>query len=242
MRNFIGKLFATWALIVFLITMWIPALILWIIGLISEPKRTKIFRATVRIWMSLFFILTGCGFKVRGKKYFKPGENYIVTCNHNSLMDVPCTTPFIPGPNKTIAKIEMSRIPIFGLIYTRGAVLVDRKDKDSRKNSFSRMKKVLDLGMHMCIYPEGSRNKTDQPLTAFHDGAFKLAIETRKSIIPAVIFNTRKIMPADKGFYFWPAKMEIHFLEPIPVVEGENYEILKDKVFQVMGNYYTKNK
>ena len=242
MRNFIGKLFAAWALIVFLITMWIPALILWIIGLLSEPKRTKIFRTTVRIWMSLFFILTGCGFKVKGRENFKKGEIYIVTCNHNSLMDVPCSTPFIPGANKTIAKIEMSRIPIFGLIYKRGALLVDRKDKNSRKNSFSRMKRVLDLGMHMCIYPEGSRNKTDQPLTAFHDGAFKLAVETRKSIIPAVIFNTRKIMPANKGLYFWPANMEIHFLEPIPVVEGESYEALKNKVFRVMENYYAQNK
>lgn len=232
---------AGWAMLVFFITMWIPTLILWIIGLVDEPRRTKIFRTTVRIWMSLFFILTGCGFKVRGKKNFKPGENYIVTCNHNSYMDVPCTTPFIPGANKTIAKIEMTRIPVFGLIYKRGSVLVDRKDKNSRKESFSKMKAVLNKGMHMCIYPEGSRNKTDQPLTPFHDGAFKLAVETGKSIIPALIFNTKKVMPVSKGFYYWPAKMEIHFLPEIPVEKGGNYEVLKEKVYNVMETYYVDN-
>lgn len=232
---------AVWAMLVFFITMWIPTLILWIIGLVEEPRRTRIFRTTVRIWMRLFFILTGCGFKVRGKKNFKPGENYIVTCNHNSYMDVPCTTPFIPGANKTIAKIEMVKIPVFGLIYKRGSVLVDRKDKNSRKDSFSKMKAVLNKGMHMCIYPEGTRNKTDQALTPFHDGAFKLAVETGKSIIPALIFNTKKVMPVSKGFFYWPAKMEIHFLPEIPVEKGGKYEILKEKVYKIMEAYYVEN-
>src|SRR6185436_5631575 len=104
---------------------------------------------------------------------FKNGENYIVVCNHNSFMDVPLTTPFIPGPNKTIAKIEMAKIPLFGLIYQRGSVLVDRKNEESRKNSYIKMKDVLQMGMHMCIYPEGTRNKTTAPLQPFHNGAFR---------------------------------------------------------------------
>jgi 1-acyl-sn-glycerol-3-phosphate acyltransferase len=241
LKNIFGKIMAVWAIIVFVITMWIPALILWVIGLVDEPRRTQIFRATVSVWMRIFFFFTGCGFKIRGKENFKPGENYIVTCNHNSLMDVPCTTPFIPGANKTIAKIEMAKIPIFGLIYKRGSVLVDRKNKDSRKESFSKMKAVLNMGMHMCIYPEGSRNKTDQPLTPFHDGAFKLAVETGKSIIPTLIFNTKKVMPVFKGFYFWPAKMEMHFLPEIPAEKGADYEVLKEKVYKVMEEYYAEN-
>ena len=65
--------------------------------------------------MRFFFFATGCRLKVFGKKNFKPGENYIVICNHNSLMDVPISTPFIPGANKTIAKVEMAKIPVFGL-------------------------------------------------------------------------------------------------------------------------------
>jgi 1-acyl-sn-glycerol-3-phosphate acyltransferase len=42
-------------------------------------------------------------------------------------MDVPLSTPHIPGPNKTIAKKELAQIPIFGIIYKRGSILVDRK-------------------------------------------------------------------------------------------------------------------
>ncbi len=214
---------------------------MWIIGTIDEPKRTSIFRIISKVWMRVFFFLTGCGLKTVGTENFKKGENYIVTCNHNSLMDVPLSTPFIPGPNKTIAKAEMAKTPLFGLVYKRGSILVDRNDKNSRKNSFKKMKEVLSLGIHMCIYPEGTRNKTNLPLKEFYDGAFKLAADTGTSILPALMFNTKKVLPPDKVFFFWPAKMELHFLPPVPVKESDNFETLKEKVFKMMTDYYVKN-
>ena len=215
MKNFIFRILAAWALIVFVVTLLLVVLLMWVIGVYKEPKRTEIFRRISKIWMRLFFFLSGCSLRLKGKDNFKKGENYIVTCNHNSFMDVPVATPFIPGANKTIAKAELAKIPLFGLIYKRGSILVDRNDKKSRQDSFRKMKNVLALGMHMCIYPEGTRNKSQLPLKEFHDGAFRLAMETSTSIIPAVIFNTKKILPADKGFYFHPGKMELHFLPAI---------------------------
>ena len=214
---------------------------MWLVGLIKEPKRTRIFRQISMVWMKVFFALTGCRLKRLGLDNFKKDQNYIVTCNHNSFMDVPLTTPFIPGGNKTIAKIEMAKTPLFGLIYKRGSVLVDRNDKNSRQHSFKKMKDVLSVGLHMCIYPEGTRNKSDLPLKAFYDGAFKLATDTGKPILPALIFNTKKVLPPDKAFYFWPSKMELHFLPAVNVVPGEDFEKLKQKVFSVMNDYYINN-
>jgi 1-acyl-sn-glycerol-3-phosphate acyltransferase len=211
------------------------------IGLIAEPRRTGIFRKISKAWMQLFFFLTGCSLKIKGNRNFKPGEKYIVVCNHNSLMDVPVTTPFIPGANKTIAKAEMAKIPLFGLIYKRGSILVDRKDRDSRRSSFSKMKAVLNMGIHMCIYPEGTRNRTDLPLKEFHDGAFRLSIETGVPILPALIFNTKKILPPGKAFYFWPSQMEMHFLPPVYVTQKENYESLKIKIHDIMSCYYIES-
>ena len=153
-------------------------------------------------------------------------------------MDIPLSTPFIPGPNKTIAKIELSKIPLFGIIYKRGSVLVDRKSDDSRRKSIEEMRSVLEHGMHMCIYPEGTRNKTGQPLKSFYDGAFKLASDTGKPIIPAIIFNTAKVLPIDKKFFLWPHPIGIHFLEPVPVTKGEDVTQLKEKIFKIMWDYY----
>lgn len=238
MKKIFARVFAAWALIVFIITMLPVALLMWIIGVIKEPKRTYYFRIISKIWMHIFFFLTGCSLKIKGEKNFKPSEKYIVICNHNSLMDVPLSTPFIPGSNKTIAKAEMAKIPIFGLIYKRGSILVDRNDKNSRKNSFKKMKEVLNLGMHMCIYPEGTRNKTEMPLKEFHDGAFKLAVETETSILPALIFNTKKVLPPGKTFFFWPSMMELHFLPPVTINKFDDFKLVKQKLHRMMSDYY----
>lgn len=240
-KNILGRIFAAWALILFLITMLIFLIPILITVWWKEPRQTAIFQKISVVWMRIFFFLTGLRIRVKGKEYFKKGENYIVISNHNSFMDVPLTTPFIPGPNKTIAKIEMSKIPIFGLIYKRGAVLVDRKSEDSRKASFLKMADVLAMGLHMCIYPEGTRNKTKEPLQPFHNGAFRLATETGKAILPALIFNTAKVLPVHKTFFFWPVKVRMHFLEPV-AVDGQTAEQLKEKIFGLMRDYYVANK
>ena len=155
-------------------------------------------------------------------------------------MDPPLSSPAIPGPNKTIAKAEMAKIPIFGIIYKRGAVLVDRKSDESRRASYLKMKEVLEQGLHMCIYPEGTRNKTKEPLQRFHDGAFRLAVDMQKPIIPALIFNTVKVLPRKK-FFFWPAKVEMHFLPQIEV-EGKTVQQVKQESFEVMKSYYLQHK
>lgn len=216
--------------------MLIPA---WLVGLWKEPKRSHIFHVTIQGWMGLFFILTGVRRIFKGKEHFKKGCTYIVVCNHRSFMDPPLSSPGIPGANKTIAKSEMAKIPLFGVIYKRGAVLVNRKSDESRKQSYAKMRKVLQIGLHMCIYPEGTRNKTGEPLQRFHDGAFRLAVESGKDVIPAVIFNTSKVLPPKESFYYWPHKVEMHFLPPVTSA-GKTTEALKTEVFEIMKEYYVK--
>lgn len=241
-KEILGRLFALWAALVFLSTMLLFLVPFLLFGYFyRDPARNIRFLRMARPWMSTFRTLIGCPLTIRGREHFAKGQQYVVVCNHNSLMDVPISSPAIPGGNKTIAKIEMARIPLFGMIYRAGSVLVDRKSEKSRKESFRKMMETLHMGMHMCIYPEGTRNKTDQPLKSFHDGAFRLAIDTGKAIIPGVIFNTRKILPAGKPFYLMPHRMAIHFLPPIQPLPGENAGSLKTRVQQVMLDYYVAN-
>jgi 1-acyl-sn-glycerol-3-phosphate acyltransferase len=236
-KNILGRVFAFWALLVFTTTLLLIAIPVWLTSFQPEPKKTiSIFKIFI-VWMKAFFVLTGVKRIFKGKEHFKKGENYIVICNHRSFMDVPLSSPGIPGANKTIAKAGMAKIPLFGLIYKSGSVLVDRKSEQSRKASYTKMKEVLQMGLHMCLYPEGTRNKTNEPLQRFHDGAFKLAIETQKQIIPAVIFYTNIVLPRNKTFYFWPHKVEMHFLEAIPV-KDRMAEDIKQEAFEKIRDYY----
>lgn len=234
-REVLGRIFALWAAIVFITTLLIALIPIWFTGLFAEPKKTIYFFFVITVWMKFFFVLSGVRRVITGKQNFIEGKNYVVVCNHNSFMDVPLSSPGIPGPNKTIAKSEMTRIPLFGMIYSRGSVLVNRKSEESRRSSYNRMKDVLQMGLHMCIYPEGTRNKTDQPLQNFHDGAFRLAVETGKDVIPAVIFHTKKVLPR-KPFFFWPRPVEMHFL-PAVISENKTVNALKQEVRDVMEQF-----
>jgi len=241
-KEIFARIWALWAAIAFISTMLlflIPFLMFCYFR--KDPEKTIWFNRYSRYWINSFLFLTFSPLKIRGRENFAAGENYIVLCNHNSFMDVPITTPAIPGGNKTIAKIGLSRIPLFGLLYKTGSVLVDRKNDASRKESFNKMKDVLAMGLHMCLYPEGTRNKTKQPLRPFHNGAFRLALDTGKSIVPALIFNTRKVLPANKVFYAMPHRVEIHFLEPVAVNAGENVGKLRERVHKIMADYYVQH-
>lgn len=239
-KNILGRIFALWAAIIFVSSMLLVLVPMGVIGVWKEPQRSFRMHKIYRRWMIFFFFTTGIRLRVKGKKNFRQGENYVIVYNHNSLIDVPVSVPFMPGANKTIAKIELARIPLFGLLYRRGSVLVDRKSEESRKMSYLKMKEVLDMGLHMCIYPEGTRNKTTQPLQRFHDGAFRLSVDSRKSILPALIFNSANVLPR-KFFFFWPAKIELHYLEPVSPVNFSSVEKLKEYVFNLMKEYYLEN-
>ncbi|MES1216429.1 MAG: lysophospholipid acyltransferase family protein [Bacteroidota bacterium] len=237
-KEILGRVFAIWGLLLFVITMLIFLIPFLLFSyFLKDPLKNRRFISMSRVWMKVYLTLIGCPLKVTGKENFKKGQSYIVICNHNSFMDVPITSPAIPGGNKTIAKAELAKTPVFGLMYKTGSILVDRKSETSRKESFTKMKQVLDMGLHMCIYPEGTRNKSDEPLKPFHDGAFKLAVASGKPIIPALIFNTRNILPANK-FFLWPHSMRIDFLPAVSLKPGESYQELKEEAFAIMKDYY----
>jgi 1-acyl-sn-glycerol-3-phosphate acyltransferase len=235
--NILGRVCAFWGLILFVTTLVIVVIPICLTYLIPEPAGVKTFKAISKAWMTIFLYGIGCSIKLVGKNHYDPSKNYVVTSNHNSLMDVPLLTPFFPGPNKTIAKKSFAKIPLFGWVYSRGSVLVDRSSDASRKKSFDDMKNVLlKENLNMAIYPEGTRNRTGDPLKSFYDGAFKLAADCKKDILPVVMFNTAKALPAEKTFFLYPCKLEMHLLPPVEAVNKTSKQ-LKEEVYQEMWEY-----
>lgn len=234
-----ARIWACWGLVSFIATfllIFFPSMIAY---LIPNPAGQRYFIFISRIWMRIWLTMVGCPVSIKGKENFIKGQQYIVLFNHNAFLDVPLSAPFIPGANKTIAKSSFAKIPLFGLFYSKGSILVNRKDEKSRQKSFEAMKQVLGNGMHMCIYPEGTRNRTGQPLKEFYSGAFKLAVATKKEIMPCIITGTRKAMPINRSFYFLPIRLKMKFLEPISS-ENISVEELKQKTFEVMWENYVE--
>ncbi|MGN7821113.1 1-acyl-sn-glycerol-3-phosphate acyltransferase [Chitinophaga varians] len=243
LKNILGRIYALYALLLFATTMLIVFIPIWIASFWPEPTPSAFFVALGRRWMNIYLPLIGCPARLKGQEHFAPGQTYVIVCNHNALMDIPVTTGYVPGANKTLAKASMAKIPLFSVLYKIGSILVDRSSEASRKQSVVDMKHALSLGIHMLLYPEGTRNRTPEPLKAFYDGAFALAIDTQTPLMPSLLFNTRKIQPPGKTFFAWPHPIHYHILPPIPTtgMTRDDLPALKEKVFKIMWDYYTTN-
>lgn len=243
MKRVFYRIWTYFALLLFAVTLLIVMIPVGISLLWKEPKRGEVLYLVFKIWMKTYLPLIGVRVKVKGLEYFKPNQGYIITTNHRSFLDIMVTVPYIPGPSKTLAKVEMAKIPFFGLIYRAGSVLVDRKSEKSRRESLSRMGDVLNRGQHLCLYPEGTRNKTDLPLQPFYKGAFTTAIQTSKPIMPCVLLGTSDILPASKPITLKPGVVHMHFLPPIEVESYADMDKneLKEFVFKQMWDYIEKH-
>ena len=219
-KNIIARILAIWALVVFASTMMIFFPFYMVCFILPDPQKTRYHRFLSQIWMGAFLLLSGCTFKVTGKEVFDELENAVVVCNHNSLIDIPVSTPFLARANKTIA-----------------TVIVDRKNNESRRKSYEAMKRVLNNGLDMLIYPEGTRNKTNNPLKSFYDGAFRLSVDTGKPIVPVVILNTKRILPAKPILFLRPGKIILNILPAISPA-GHTSESLKNLVFNIMAEHF----
>lgn len=244
MKDILARIYFFYGMLLFAITMVPVAIIIFLFKNLSNKRISNIaVQKSFQIWMGIYMPMVFCPVKHKGRANFKKGKNYVVTLNHNTIVDVPVSSPGIPGPNRTLAKIEMSKIPIFGYIYKAGSILVTRQDAQSRKESIDKMIEALHEGLHLCLFPEGTRNKTNEPLAKFYDGAFKVAIQTQKPIIPGLIFGTKKILHPTKKFWAWPHKIEFHFLPEIATegMEATDLNLLKKKVYDIMFTYYASN-
>ena len=243
-KDILARIYFIYGMLLFAITMIPVAVVIFLFKTFaSDNTFSKAVQYSFQIWMGIYMPMIFCPVKHVGRHHFLKGKNYVVTLNHNTLADVPVSSRGIPGPNRTLAKIEMASIPIFGYIYKAGSILVTRQDAQSRKDSFPKMIEALNKGLHLCLFPEGTRNKTSEPLARFYDGAFKVAIEAQKPIIPGLIFGTKKILHPTKKLWAWPHKIQFHFLPEVSTegLEVKDTEMLKQKVHGIMKDYYLKN-
>ena len=173
------------------------------------------------LWSDL--ILFGMGmFPSRiGSLKTKKGSSYIFVANHVSMIDVMLLVSTVrKNPLVFIGKKELDRIPIFGSIYKRTMILVDRSSNESKKQVFEQTKKKLNKGISLGIFPEGTVPDLDIELAPFKHGAFTMAIEHQVPIVPMTFLDNKKLFPWSFGGLIGgskgkPGKLRVKIHEPI---------------------------
>lgn len=189
------------------------------------------------IWAWVFDKLTGIRYQLIGRKHIQKNQSYIFVSNHTSFLDAPGVRLMIPGEFKPLAKKELGKIPILGLIVRSACIIVDRGDHNSRKKSVSKLVEVLKRGISPLIFAEGTQNRTKELLQPFKDGAFRIAIDTQTDILPMVVIGASKLMYPGDLLISSPGVISVVAGKPISVKEfGNDLAGLKQHTFEVMTN------
>ena len=137
-------------------------------------------------WADTWFFLVGIRHTNINHKKLEKGQPYIFVANHISYLDAALVAKVIRKPIRPLGKVELGRIPLFGFIYRKAIVSVDRSSAINRGRSIDRMKAVLRKDISILVFPEGTFNETHKPLEEFYSGAFRIAIETATPIKPII--------------------------------------------------------
>jgi 1-acyl-sn-glycerol-3-phosphate acyltransferase len=99
-----------------------------------------------------------------------------------------------------------------------------------------KMKEILNDGISVWIFPEGTRNKTDEPLIDFIDGAFRLAVDMKSPIIVSTLVGMRHINNPNYKIDMAPGFVRCYFEKPIDTSQITAAEIpaLKEQVRNLM--------
>ena len=164
----------------------------------------------------------------------------ILICNHSNLFD-----PFFSGSQVHrevywLSKIENYYIPFLRpILQTTGSIPLRRGQSD--QNAFRLIRKKLDRGRMIGMFPEGTRSR-DGSLGRFHTGAARMCLEYGIPYVPCVVTNSYKSKFGDR--------VNVHFGEPRYPPKGldVNYsnikwftDLMRKDIVDLLQKYDTKH-
>jgi len=179
----------------FYLLVLLPILVLFpfILFTILSEKTYSLFFKIARLWARVILIGMGFRYSIKGTENFEEGKSYMLVANHTSMTDIMLMLLAVKNhPFVFIGKKELVNIPIFGFIYKRVCILVDRENSKSRFAVFERAQKRIQQGLSICIFPEGGVPDESILLDEFKDGAFRIAIEHQLTIVPITFYDNKK--------------------------------------------------
>ena len=238
-KDVFGFIWAIWAAIVFLVTITVLTIAYFLI--ISIGGKKYVMKC---VWFNYHYVSTFLLFfylirvRVHGKKKIDPKKTYVIVANHSAQMDIVAGVYACPLPAKFLAKSEIKYIPFFGYMTKMLAIMVNRGNKESREKSFRLMVEALRKGESLFIYPEGTRNRSEQLLKEFKDGAFRVAIMAQVPIAAHTVVGAKQLNDPNK-IQLLPGIIDIYWSDPIETtgMTLQDMPALKERVKREMLNY-----
>ncbi|MEW9806371.1 lysophospholipid acyltransferase family protein [Mesorhizobium sp. ZMM04-5] len=109
------------------------------------------------------------------------------------------------------------------------AVLIDRNRETRTGDPIAIMQDAVDRGASLILFPEGTRNETEEPLLPFKAGLYHLARSRPQiELVPVWIDNLNRVMPKGE-FIPVPLMCSVTFGPALQVADAEGADAFLDR-------------
>lgn len=179
--------------------------------------------------------------RVIGRQRIQKNRGYVLVANHSSLADIVCLFS-IRCQFKWLAKKSLFPIPFLGwAMWAMGSIPLERGRHGSIRKSYERALVWLQRNISVLIFPEGTRSRSGE-MGYFKSGAFRLALESGRPIVPIVLAGTQNIIQKGKSGF---GKARVAYLSIFPPIETRGLGLeaekkLRNEVEQMMRREFLK--
>lgn len=200
-------------ILVWSIAYFLFMLLLFVLTAPFDRERIVLHRASAFWAKSIFLLNPLWKLKVYGKENVAAGGTYVVTVNHQSMLDIPLMY-VLPRINfKWVAKKAVRKWPLFGVVLgLHGDIIVESGSVRRTKELMVKGCRRLSNGTSVIIFPEGARSR-DGEIHNFKEGAFLLAKEAGVAVLPCLINGAKGFI---KGWRVQKTVFEVKILAPVP--------------------------
>ena len=158
----------------------VVALLFGIAVALSQPLLSQRLRArSVRAWFGSLLRASGVRLEVQGT--VRPGP-VLFAANHVSWLDIPAVLAVTPM--RVVAKDDVRRWPVIGLLAARGGTLfIDRRRLRRLPGTVAAIAGVLRQGQPVLVFPEGS-TRCGRVQGRFYPATFQAAIDAGAAVRP----------------------------------------------------------
>lgn len=237
MRRFWLRIVSIWCAIVFIVVYLLIFPFHVILLLLKKEWANDLSHRLNTIWGTIGLLSSGVYVKSINRGKVNPKGVYIFAPNHSSYLDIPVCNIAILNSFRYLGKAELSRVPLFGFMFSRLHIPVNRGSVTASFRSFQLAAAKLQAGRSMLIFPEGTiPDKSQVTLLKFKDGAFRLAIENKVPVVPMAILGADRALADNGKWLLQPTTIRVVFGDPIETAEMSLDETpaLRDKVYDWM--------
>lgn len=237
------RLFFVGGFVVLFLILSIPIMIVeWIIGKFNPDVKSRSSLAIVNWAFRCVRFLAGAKVEYIGEENVPSDSAVLYVGNHRSFFDIVLTYPRVPRPTGYVAKKEIEKVPLLN-VWMRDlhCLFLDRNDVKAGAKMILTAIDMIKNGISVCIFPEGTRSKTEGEFLPFHEGSFKIASKSGCPIVPMTIVGSAGIFE-DHFPKIKRAKVVVEYGKPIYVKElpKENQKQLGPYVRNIIVETYAK--